>query len=100
MSDDYEYWDDDRWKYEEEALSEWERKQAQERWNHYPSICRGCRWLDWYYLEDCNMRLSPIDGKCKKFCRAYKFVFWLPIPVRLWFWRVQATIWAWRTETK
>jgi hypothetical protein len=54
--DDYEYgaedWD---WEYDyyEEAVEAWEREQSVNRFKAMPRICRRCRWLDWYYFEEC-----------------------------------------------
>lgn len=95
---EYEYWDDDRWEYEEEALQAQLERESAERFKRQPVICQKCRWFDWYYLEDCNMRRVPVNGKCSYHCRDYSFVYRLPAPLKYWWWDWQHRLWAFKLK--
>ena len=44
---------------------EWEEASlAKQYLDSCPSICRNCRWLDWYYEMGCSQMAYPVEGKC------------------------------------
>lgn len=96
---DEEVEDDHEWEYYEEAIQDDLRRESIERLHRMPIICQRCRWLEWYYFEECSRGLHPINGKCNMHCRDYGFVYHLPGSLRLLWWNIQYRIWAYWHRT-
>lgn len=94
VEDEEIFSDEHEWEYDDETEQMQAQAASDERFARMPKLCQRCRWLDWYYLEDCSYGLMPINGKCEKFCRDYHFVFRLPRPLRLLWWDWQYKLWS------
>ncbi len=83
------------WEYMEMALAEYREQESHKHFERMPEICKRCRWLDWYYLEECTYKLWPKDNRCSMYCRDYNFIFNQSIPsfLRILWWDIQYRLW-------
>ena len=90
------------WEYEDEAIQAERERLSHERFMRMPEICRRCRWLDWYHLEECTHHRWPENGRCAIFSRLIPYFK----PRRLWLWAInnQYRWWHnwryWRSEKR
>jgi hypothetical protein len=107
LMEEWEYDDTDEWEYDEEEIEEAIQAEAererQARFRNMPAICQKCRWLDWYYTEECTHRAWPQNGRCRLFARDWHFrphwlwLIWIRLQFRWW----ELTHWPyWREEKK
>lgn len=92
--EDDELGDDHEWEYYQEAIQADLSKESIERLHRMPKICQECRWLDWYYTEECSYHLIPKNGQCLWRCHDYKFAYHLPSKLRLLWWDLQYRVWS------
>jgi hypothetical protein len=92
------------WEYIEEEIAAQKEREKQERYECQPEICKRCRWLDWYYAEDCvHTRLQEKDS-CPLFLVDIKRHPKMPIRLLHFIWHWQWRLWefiTWRyTDSK